>query len=184
MKKLKILFLFMVINSSVSVYAGLLGEVFWIGDHGRYGLHDNFTFGICTREMTKPLFASDVGSTINFTPESKGFDKLASILTNGTNDIIMFTIGSGGVGRYEERIVNKFIDSPWVDFYGYEISEVILTINDYTLNSPGHNPNGDGNWTDIHLDLTFSVYGEPVPEPCSIFLLSMGGLFLYRRNAE
>jgi hypothetical protein len=122
----------------------------------------------------------DVGKTfLNSSAISENFDFFASMLTSGTDDFLWIEACCAGKGTFESRWLNKFVPTPTVDFYGYEITEIGLTVNALTIDSPGWNPNGDGVWTDYTYDVTFTIYG--VPEPTTVLSLGLGGLALLRR---
>jgi len=118
----------------------------------------------------------DVGDTFHIYDETDpDFDFMASMLTNGANDeIAFFTLGSAhGWNDY-------LLAGGDIDFYGYTITSISLTVDFLSLTSPGRNPNGDGIWTDFNYDVTYKVWG--VPEPSTLFPLALGGLVLLRKR--
>lgn len=126
----------------------------------------------------------DVGKTFHqSSATSENFDFFASMLTSGTDDflwIASFFPGGGGSsnGAEESWWLNKFVPTQSVDFYGYEITDIALTVNALTIDSPGTNPNRDGVWTDYTFDVTYTI----IPEPTTVLLLGLGGLALLRKR--
>jgi hypothetical protein len=86
--------------------------------------------------------------------------------------------GGAGRGLWE----SAFGASP--DFQGYTVTAIGLSINSLTFESPGRNPNGDGNWTDCFYNVTFKIYGpipveldiKPGSDPNAINLRSKGSV--------
>ena len=123
---------------------------------------------------------SDVGKTFTQSAvTSPDFDFFSSMLTSGTDDILYVQLrfpngSSAGTGAPESYWLNKFIQTETVDFYGWQVTEINLTVNSLTIDTPGSNPNGDGIWTDCVYDVTFSIYG--IPEPSTLLLLGLGAV--------
>jgi hypothetical protein len=65
------------------------------------------------------------------------------------------------------------------DLIGYTIEYVERTVT-LTLTSPGSDPNGDGNWTDIEFEILTTIYGTP--EPTTGVLAIAGALSLAGRR--
>jgi len=68
-----------------------------------------------------------------------------------------------------------------VDLEGYLIDNVTRTIS-VELETPGSDPNGDGQWTDFEVTTLFEIYGQPIPEPTTTALVVGGLLILHRRR--
>jgi hypothetical protein len=174
--KSKIILMLIIINFyfEINSYALNLGEV-------RYIVHDggimvvSSDIKMCWGPGSDPIEVnllswpaitpSNVGQTFYTSPEDTYFDIYASMLTSGSNDY--FTLHSHLAGDYdgvrwwgpESALINKFIQTDYVDFYGGEINEIGMTVNSLTLVSPGRNPNNDGIWTDYDFDVTFTIIG-------------------------
>ncbi len=163
-----------------------LGKLNWPANGGNRIVANNIEILWATKEFPRDsttmsfgaLGSVDIGRTVSLSSSTTaGFDFFSSLLTNGKNDAIIVLISCGGgsasgCGWYESTSFQKFVNSPYPDFHGYEITRIDLTINNLAISSPGSNPNGDGIWTDYSLDGTFTVYG--VPEPTTLFLLGLG----------
>ncbi|MBW8042156.1 MAG: PEP-CTERM sorting domain-containing protein [Planctomycetes bacterium] len=134
--------------------------------------------------------SSDVGRTFTQSAvTSPNFNVFASLLTSGTDDFLMIwrsfpdIVGVGaGTGKLENRWLNKFIQTESVDFYGWQVTEISLTVNSLTIDTPGNNPNGDGIWTDYAYDITFTIHG--IPEPATLFLLAFGMVLVRRKQGQ
>lgn len=180
---------------ALSSYAMPLGEINDSGGGGSTEIATSLRFSWETPEGYEGERVSmywevvtpfDVGKTFrqsSATSESFGF--FASMLSSGTDDAFLIgnylpSGGGSGVANYESAFLSKFVPTQSVDFYGYEITEVGLTVDSLTIDSPGQNPNGDGLWTDYSYDVTFTIYG--IPEPATGLLLGLGGLALLRKR--
>jgi hypothetical protein len=118
------------------------------------------------------------------TAADPNFNRFVSHLTNGVDDFILYyahpNIAQGPEGAGSGRESNAFFDGSQIDFFGYEISSIGLVVNHYYWASPGSDPNGAGNWTEIDGSVTMNVYGQkpagsqPVPEPATLFLFGSG----------
>jgi hypothetical protein len=124
------------------------------------------------------------------------FDNFVRYLTNGSNDWLMYEMRSAiderGCGMegpesawFNDAADFRFDTAP--DFQGYIIEALGMRINSLYIESPGSYPYPGGIWTDVHYDLTFSIYGQPaqpVPAPATILLLGTGliGLVGYGRR--
>ena len=200
MKK-KVGLMLIIVNCCLALnsYATMpLGEMNWNGGVGGNGINTGLVFLLqqspywiqefdMSWEIVKPL---DVGKTFpRSSLTSEDFSFWASRLTNGTDDNVIMAVrmgsvngGGGATGGLESMptLFNKFVPTQGVDFYGYEITEIDLTVNSLTVDSPGRDWNGDGLWTDFYFDVTFTIYG--VPEPTTVLLLGLGGLAVMRRR--
>ena len=168
-----------------------LGEINYDGYGGIRVIASGVEFSWTDHWWTKSLdwgivTTSDVGKTFTQSPvTSPHFDFFASMLTSGTDDwlvILSHFPGVGGAGResLESYWLNKFIQTETVDFYGWQVTEISLTVNSLTFDTPGRNPNGDGIWTDYVYDVTFTIYG--IPEPATLLLLAFGMVVVRRKQ--
>ena len=114
---------------------------------------------------------SDVGMTVKMTETNDPeFNEAAAILTNGVNDSLSFQAigypGGGGGGYGSSEAFFFFGDQSGangIDFMGFSITSIGIRMDALTLNIPGENPNGDGNWTDYSITYTLIVEGESAP---------------------
>jgi hypothetical protein len=170
-----------------------LGEINHGTRRGARVIASAVEFSWTTEDESKSLdwgvvATSDVGETFTQSPvTSPHFDLFASLLTSGTDDFLIIWVhfpdivgGSGGTGSLESQWLNKFIQTETADFYGWQVTEISLTINSLTIDTPGSNPNGDGIWTDYVYDVTFTIYG--IPEPATLLLLAFGMLVVRRKQ--
>jgi hypothetical protein len=143
-----------------------------------------------------PVTLADVGHTFAATEQTDPhFATIAAGLTDGTSEGVIsgqqvrfysyfYPDGGGGSHGGPESI---FLDDPdLIDFHGFQITEIDLTIDAFTLTSPGWDPNGDGIWTDYNATVTVSVIGVPIPEPNSLLLfgLSLASALGRRQSPE
>jgi hypothetical protein len=132
--------------------------------------------------------------------DAADFNLYTSHLTDGRISYCCY-IQTVGLGGFAESGIpeSQFFDSlppgnNGIDLGGFTIDYYTLVFNTLNIVSPGSNPNGNGNWTDFSYSATFSVYGEPVPEPRSSDLfvaLGVPGLlcflianYVHRRKPE
>lgn len=130
---------------------------------------------------------SDEGKLFITTSVTPGFNEFVTWITDDINDslIISYTFLPSGGGLGNERTeASAFFGDPsgqrGIDFQGYRIDDIALYVETLMLESPGSDPNGDGNWTNITIRTTFTVAG--VPEPSTLLLLIGGTSFLLRRK--
>jgi hypothetical protein len=157
-----------------SIYEGLEINVIFGGD-GTGASGARLFEGIIFRP-------SDVGMTVNMNETSDPqFNEAALILTNGINDRLLFeSIGypggcGGGYGPSEALFFcGEDSGANGVDFRGYTITGIGLRLDALTLNIPGANPAGDGNWTDYSITYTVIIEGETgSPVPCDAETIGM-----------
>ena len=65
---------------------------------------------------------------------------------------------------------------------GTVIDRFSLLINDLTLDTPGSDLNGDGNWTDLRFSVTLYIEGHVIPEPSTLLLMLAGASAVLLRN--
>ncbi|HZE70861.1 MAG TPA: hypothetical protein VE135_15230 [Pyrinomonadaceae bacterium] len=95
----------------------------------------------------------DVGRTFSISSGAQ-FETASALLTNGSNEYIVFFTGPGIIGggsageqRFESQLF--FGNSGRIDFAGFQITSLDFRLDEFVLNTPGRNPNGDGIWTDF-----------------------------------
>jgi hypothetical protein len=127
------------------------------------------------------LTPADVGRTfILDASNDPDFAAVKMSLENGIPNAVVFGDGLGfTMLTSEANFFNPLpVGSNGFDFQGFSIGSIALTVDSLTFTSPGTNPNGNGNWTDIHFRGTIGVYA--VPEPSGLTLLGIAGLFFRR----
>jgi hypothetical protein len=173
----------------------VLTEAYLTGSGGVAAITNSLhlTIGIAPGINTPPalLFGdlffqtADVGHTYTIGPgDDPNFARFATYLTDGQVSWVTegWNVGPGGYRRGPMPETDFFASLPQVnngiDLGGFEIDYFTLCFSTLNFVSPGSNPNGDGNWTDYSLSATFSVYGQPVPEPDSLATLCLGAAAL------
>ena len=145
-------------------------EFFWITN----AVYDTYAFT-----------SNDVGSVFYLTAaEDPDFTQLAANLVNGQPDRIGYIsddspipIGAdyGYTQQYEDyMLAGSLFLTNGIDLQGTVIDRFSLRINDLVLDSPGSDPNGDGNWTDLRFSVTLSIEGHVIPEPSTLIMLFGG----------
>lgn len=161
------------------------GSVIWgiRSSGGGLGISDEigFEFGVEGAGDSVLLFEdlvfteSDAG--MNFTATSDNdsdFEAIVAQLTNGMIDEVFLNITFPSGDRLENRTDDSQGDS---DFQGWEITSIDLVINTLEITSPGNDPNGDGNWTQVTFDGESVINPVAVPEATSPWgVLAFGGL--------
>ncbi|MBC8096064.1 MAG: PEP-CTERM sorting domain-containing protein [Akkermansiaceae bacterium] len=142
----------------------------------------NFTVGATLFDQFT-LTPSDVGKTFSLTAQSDPeFGAFVQRLTNGRNDMIAFADSFGGLSGQNESLFfsQRIAGSNGIDLRGFQIGSIALRVDSLTIASPGSNPNGDGNWTDVFFEGTITVHA--VPEPSSGALIGVAGLLLLNQK--
>ena len=101
------------------------------------------------------------------------FADFVAYVTNGEADGIWHALqmaggGGGGTGRSEAEFFGSAAGPSGFDLYGYAIHRIGLRIDAITIESPGSDPNGDGNWTDYSFRGTLVFEGTIAsPRACT-----------------
>jgi len=97
-----------------------------------------------------------------------GFASFVSYLQNGVNGTVTLTLTGTSSGRTGSLsgIETAVFSFPLPE----NITGITMTVNQLAIASPGDDWNGDGVWTDVHMDVSLTA----VPEPSSFFLLVVG----------
>ena len=120
------------------------------------------------------LGPANVGRTVRADPTMEAdFTAILSQLTDGGDDVLRFRPSlmrlTGGVVQADSTAITEseafFPTHPtFVDFSEFVVEEVRLTLDALALQSPGADPNGDGDWTDYTYRATYTVMGYPIPK--------------------
>jgi hypothetical protein len=138
------LILLVCLLAGVNAYANmiLLGETTETGSGGGSAIFDSMFFewsaGMDEPFMENfPLFPAinlfDSGRTFYATSSTAGFDGFAAALTDGKD----YGMAHNGYFTPESFRFTKHVQSFGPDFVRYEIDMITLTVNSFTLKSPG-----------------------------------------------
>lgn len=147
----------------------------------------NLTLGIGSSPKTPSAFlfdglnvqTADVGRTYTFDRVTDPcFDSFVAYLTDGLVGWVDYGITVGAVGggsSVPEGLLFTALPpgNNGVDLGGFDIDYFTLSFDLLEFASPGSDPHGDGIWTDYSYSATFSVYGQAVPEPSSLTLVTL-----------
>ncbi len=104
------------------------------------------------------------------------FSAVAARLSDGVNDLIELVMDMGGISAGASSFEadawrdRPFLDRP--DLFGSRIDALTLDIERLWVRTPGDNPNGDGNWSQVDFDVTVRLIGlpmAPIPLPPGAF---------------
>jgi hypothetical protein len=163
---------------------GIINEAeFWFGG-------PPYSFNYPTQPLFNQIFfgTNDVGRTFTIasSADDPNFNFVVNTLTNGVDQTLAVLIGlTNGTGSLfpfpESQLFAGVGTGP--DLIGYQIQSFGLRVDSLSFQSPGSNPNSDGNWTDYSEQFTLSIYGSQVPEPSSVAVVLLGGgILLYLRK--
>jgi hypothetical protein len=104
------------------------------------------------------------------------YNNFVSMITNGVNDPLFYCVGLlFWSGTETQRWFNSSPPPGRVDFQGYQIDDITVVFSSKTITELTPHQAWD--------TCNFTIYGQPVPEPTTVFLTLMGGLiFVWQRN--
>lgn len=130
--------------------------------------------------FAKTITSADVGIPYTVTAANNpNFNAITALLTNGVSDTVFFGVSGfpPGTGVASGVFESAFTFNDATDFQGSIIDSLTITVDSFTPDSPGQDPNGDGIWTDYSAKYSLSVQGKPVPEPSdSLGLVTAAGI--------
>jgi hypothetical protein len=127
------------------------------------------------------VHSGDVGNTYSIgSGNDPDFVSFVTQLTDGNVSLMSYMyaeaiVRGGSSGLPEADFFTALPpNNNGIDLGGFTIDHFSLRFDALELISPGIDPNGDGFWTDGSFSATFSVYGQPIPEPCSLPIFCFG----------
>ena len=152
-------------------------------------------FGIATMFNDLIVDSSTVGKTFTAAPGDPGFITFADFLTNNRIDRVVqrariLNSGLGFASIYSDRgfLFGGIVRGGPFDLHGSTIGSFDLTVNSYSHESPGTDPNGDGQWSEISFALTLQIndnslaIATPEPSTYALFGLGIGAVLLGHRR--
>ena len=137
----------------------------------------SFSWNVTTDDIGETFFAS--------MDTHQNFDNFIYLLTNGVNNLLFLVdIGSlmtsnDWLGAEWESVLISGIQEG-VDFKGYDIDSIGLTVNELFLDYDADAIKGG--LTNFSYDITYTINGEAVPEPLTVILLGLGGLLIRKKR--
>ncbi len=143
----------------------------------------DLTIDFSNQALSWNVTEGDVGKTLWATSQTHTtFNGFVSFLTNGNDDTMSLvdSVGTTPPGfpintMYESEYINGIQGG--VDFKGYTIDSIALTINELVL-SYDADAIISGHYS---YDITYTIYGEAVPEPITVLLFGLGALAMRRK---
>jgi hypothetical protein len=159
------------------------------------------SFGVFSGEGTlceTPAYTSPVSTTFQVSfADDPDFARYVELLTDGNDwylyDQLNFDDNITKLGTFHLESIRLFPDDEPppddtrggdpvpVDLKGFEITRIVRSI-DLVWESPGSNPNGDGNWTDLTFEIRTQIYA--VPEPAVTVPAALAAGWLLKRRAR
>lgn len=122
---------------------------------------------------------AEIGQTFEMSSKNKA--AFIARLTDGIDD--MLYIDLAGFGQLESQWFAGIPGLSGPDLMGFDITRIEFRLDHISFDAPGSDPNGNGQWTDFRVSLTFNFHGVApqqieVPGPGGLGLLGLGLLGL------
>jgi hypothetical protein len=135
---------------------------------------------------------ADIGKSFISNASDPAFSTIATRLTDGDDDYVKLLFTETSTGRAEQRgwhesgflINHEPNDAP--DLKGATITGFMLTIDSFTLASPGSAANALSIAPPVEVQMTFTVMGVPEPAAAGMGALAMlaTGAYTIRRRSS
>lgn len=111
----------------------------------------------------------DSSRVINLNSEtSPAFDDFMALLLNGSDEQIKRSIGSGDSHGWSvstlypesDTLYDVAVYSGYPDLKRQQVERVEAVVTKADVKSPGRDPNGDGNWVDLHVAVEVQFFGS------------------------
>jgi hypothetical protein len=132
---------------------------------------DNQNFVNEATIFTFPLVPANVGQTFVANAQSEpDFARVATSLTDGLDQWLTMV----GSGSSQHQFFSSVPGGNGIDLGGFRLDAIRLTFVSRMVETPGRDPNHDGNWQDYRHVYEYVFEGAPVPEPSSVVLAAIG----------
>jgi len=128
---------------------------------------------------------NDVGHTFTANAQNDpDFAGFVQRLTDGISEPIKVVDSIGSTSGTPESQFFSTHPAGWngIDLQGFQIGSITMHVDSLTINSPGSDPNHNGNWTDVFFQGTLTVFGVPEPSSAALLLPAMAFLIWKRRK--
>ncbi len=169
-----------VLLGTIPVRAGLGGEDPVVDQRIEFTLQIQQTPGTSGTGIGSGIFWGDGdGGVVDFTQDDDGaFADFASLVTNGTDELLVFLGklrggGGGGGGNYESVWLGQPLHGEGgpPDLLGYNLDFVRLLVEDVDFRRFEQEP---GIFIDVQFAVTFELYGAPIPDAETLWLMGIG----------